>query len=88
MYPNEYGNTIWLGMPLPNGATTEPMLTPTEALSVDTKLDDGRPGYGRMVSYALGIEPNCATDNDQTVAVYNVAFAGLACAPIFVILPP
>lgn len=60
-------------------------LTPEEAYAIDSKYDDGRPGYGSIITIRpAGAWANCVTSNTQTVAAYNLSFAlGPACSFIF-----
>lgn len=50
-------------------------LTPEEVWNLDTKMDDGRPGYGFIVGPQASWtgSPNCTTSDDGTNATYNLA---------------
>ena len=61
--------------------------TTSEAWGIDTKLDDGRPGLGKMM-----VSPNnfpassfCSTSADATTAEYNLTYSNKACTPTFII---
>ncbi len=54
-------------------------LTVMDALSIDTKVDDGKPGTGNWIHLYPLVYPNCATTLSPTTAVYNTATAGEAC---------
>jgi hypothetical protein len=45
----DYGNNLRFGSEFPNSTPGNPVLKPEEAWNIDTKLDDGRPGSGRIV---------------------------------------
>ena len=53
--------------------------TTIDALSMDTKVDDGKPATGNWISTPYPFNPNCATSNNSTVAVYNIASKGISC---------
>ncbi len=44
-------------------AASAGLFTPAELFQIDTKFDDGKPGYGKIMTYRLtsSIGPNCAT---------------------------
>lgn len=72
-------------IPTGNEPSDGPVLTPEEAYAIDSKFDDGRPGYGSIITYRpAGLWSNCVTSNTQTVAAYNLSYAlGAACAITF-----
>ncbi len=87
-YPLNYLHMIEFGADLgatQPGSTTGPLLTVDEALSIDTKQDDGLPGSGRIIAPRKSslITPNC-TDNDQpNLARYDTTQTGRKCSLIF-----
>ena len=54
-------------------------LTPEEAWNLDTKLDDGKPGTGRIASTHFTTDPNCADNATHELAEYVLTFTGAAC---------
>ena len=60
------------------------IMTPQEAQSIDDKIDDGRPGIGKIRTYNQTLQPNCATTNVATTAMYNSAYEEMACGLILV----
>lgn len=70
-YPGKYGHIFEVGQrgTAPNDYAHAPFLSTTEALSIDSKIDDGRPGYGKVV--VPPTEATCVTSNAQATAVYN-----------------
>lgn len=45
-----YGNYMTLGAKAANSGTGNALLKPEEAWNIDTKMDDGRPAYGRVIA--------------------------------------
>lgn len=72
-FPQDYRHVIQVGLvgASPNDFANSPFLEAAEALSIDTKMDDGRPGYGKIVVPAT--QSTCITSNVQTAAQYNAA---------------
>ncbi len=64
------------------------VLTPTEAMSIDSKVDDGIPGLGNVMaviqSATTGPVVNCTTSTTQATAQYNTSVVGEACSLIFI----
>lgn len=60
-----------------NGGTgvTAALLTPGEAEEIDKKMDDGLPGFGKV----LGEKNDCATGSDATTARYDVSQTTAKC---------
>ena len=91
----QYGNLLFFGgEDSSNQYTWSPALAPEEAWNIDTKVDDGRPGLGRvraMELYSLTFPPPCInTTVSTTVPLANVAAYALdsktrACPLIFLI---
>jgi len=59
--------------------TYAPALTTTDALSMDSKVDDSKPGTGKLMHMAPIIYPNCATTTNPATAIYNIANTGINC---------
>lgn len=83
-YAAKYGHFFYFGGDdgVTNAATA--ILTPLEAYELDAKLDDGRPGYGKIVVGKPAIMPNCATNADPAVAVYDTATTTPTCLPLII----
>lgn len=60
--------------------------TPTEALKLDEKFDEGRPGIGWIRATKNTYNPNCTTTDDPSTAQYNTTYTSIACA--FIITNP
>jgi prepilin-type N-terminal cleavage/methylation domain-containing protein len=70
-YNLDYRHVIQVGLvgTSPNDYAHRPFLEPAEALSIDVKIDDGRPSYGKMV--VPSTETSCVTSAVQVSAQYN-----------------
>lgn len=58
--------------------------TPAEAKAMDDKLDDGRPGKGRLMShkYSSPGAPNCSDSDEADAAVYRTNDPPILCVLI------
>ena len=89
-YAMDYGNFFILGGEASgNISVNNTILTPEEAWNVDTKMDDGRPGYGMLVIHGRG---NLVTENRCSIGSsaandlesdYNLTYTGKVCALYF-----
>ena len=77
------GHLIGFGAAVSNGWTWGAILTPQEALSMDSKSDDGLPASGKMMTLESTEEPNCTTSNTQASAQYKTSYSGPACNMMF-----
>jgi prepilin-type N-terminal cleavage/methylation domain-containing protein len=57
-------------------------LTPSEAWNIDTKLDDGLAGQGKITPWSNTFHPNCS-NLDTTASVYTLSYTSAACALVF-----
>lgn len=73
-----YGQLMQLGTQ--NGAerTGGSALLPEELWAIDSKIDDGKPGYGTIKTTKNANSP-CPTTNDPTTAEYNVTLKEIRC---------
>ena len=60
------------------------VLTATEAYSIDTKIDDGKPAYGTVLGAqqswpSAGTPLNCTTSDVPATAAYNLGLSGTNC---------
>jgi prepilin-type N-terminal cleavage/methylation domain-containing protein len=58
-------------------------ITPTEAFTIDSKIDDGMPATGHVLSSGPTLT-NCNTSSVQATARYNTAYTGVACGLVFI----
>lgn len=63
--------------------TAGPFATSEEAFSLDKKLDDGKPAYGRLMVWKSGQNSGCTTSDTEATAAYDLTQAGERCALIF-----
>lgn len=79
----EAAHQLNFGVPMTNAHTYGAVLTPAEAFEIDTKMDDGNPAYGTVLTAKSALYPNCNTSDTQTSSQYNASYAGIACGLIF-----
>lgn len=60
-----------------------PALFTSELLSIDQKVDDGRPAFGSVQSFTSTHQP-CSTTDVPTTAIYNIAETRKICTALFV----
>ncbi len=79
-----YNNTFTIGIPVANAEVYTPVLRPQEAWNIDTKLDDGLPGQGKVVArdaFLLnGTNCTTATASTQTSATYYLVGSTVTCS--------
>ena len=86
MFALDYGNVLLTGLPVSTNNTTNPMLKPEEAWNIDTKLDDGLPGKGNVLSVYPGTYTNaagstgCVTTSSADTAAYTLTNSSLVCS--------
>ncbi len=66
-----------------NGVVTTPTVTPSEALTIDSKYDDGLPGYGNIMSYRNSLLPQCLTTDVVSTARYDTNYTAINCGVFF-----
>ncbi|PZP86906.1 MAG: hypothetical protein DI582_01245 [Azospirillum brasilense] len=90
-FEGNYSNTLILGASTTSCETAGPIMKPEEAWNIDTKMDDGKPGMGKLVTRTSlpvggpGVMPNC-NDGDNTMAAsaqYRLDFNGVNCSLLF-----
>lgn len=78
-FDQDLSNFLAFGASVANSLTQAAAITPTDAWQVDTKVDNGMPGTGRVVSMKPAALANCADSATDATANYNRTFAGAAC---------
>lgn len=88
-FDGQYNNFMELGMPIANEQPIGPILKPEEIWNIDTKMDDGKPGTGKLVARASPLS-SCTTATGSTAAQaaaissdYLLTGTSVACALIF-----
>jgi prepilin-type N-terminal cleavage/methylation domain-containing protein len=83
-YANYYNNILFLGAnDGTSDVTYQPLMTALDAFTVDTKIDNGAPGSGKVQTMPPNWFPNCASSNNITSATYVVTGTSIACALLF-----
>lgn len=82
-YAGEYGHTFIFGIAGGTGENDAPALRPHEAENIDTKIDDGKPAYGNVRSWADTHRPDCSTSDTPSAAVYEVTITSIQCGVLF-----
>lgn len=82
-----YGNSLVFGTADANSWPFKPALRPEEAWNIDTKMDDGRPAYGKVVARFWDDECASADDGGSAAndpeASYRLTDNSILCAFIF-----
>ncbi|MFM9889853.1 MAG: type II secretion system protein [Rickettsiales bacterium] len=75
----DYGNYLSFGAPNPPSIANNGIVSPEEAWNIDTKVDDGKPGQGRLVAWYWSVCTTAASNTD-TAASYALNLSGPRCA--------
>ena len=80
-----YDNMFTVGAYSVNTIPYTPILKPEEMWNIDTKMDDGKPGMGKVGFYGNATVTACSTAADSTVvtADYRLNNTAVACAPLW-----
>ena len=84
LYAADYGSYLEFGANYPNSNPNNPLLKPEEAWNIDTKIDDGKPGTGKVI--AIYWNNACGTGGSgpsDTASVYNLSNTSAQCALYF-----
>jgi prepilin-type N-terminal cleavage/methylation domain-containing protein len=78
---------FFVGVDKDPGSTRMPLFRPEEAWNIDTKLDDSKPGTGKIRSFksTSGDTPGCSTSDDPSTAEYAVSSDNVLCSFIYII---
>ncbi len=80
-FVGSYDNTLVLGKPIATDHQLRgTVLKPEELWNVDIKLDDGRPGIGKVRAYIWNGCTTATASNQQLTAEYNLTNSSIACA--------
>lgn len=87
-YALDYGNQLIFGAQVAGALTLNPILTPEEAWSIDTKIDDGKPASGSIIARywnnACAVADDGTPANNDLVASYNLSDKTVRCALHFI----
>jgi prepilin-type N-terminal cleavage/methylation domain-containing protein len=88
-YAGDYGNLFSYGANTTNSSTRDPVMRPEEAWNVDSKVDDGIPSRGKLITHGV-IDNGCskadsgAATPDNLNASYNLQRSEILCALYFI----
>jgi prepilin-type N-terminal cleavage/methylation domain-containing protein len=77
------GNRLTFGAIMANERPRAALLKPEEAWNIDTKMDDGKNGTGKLITWASSANPGCGTSDTSTASAYNLSSSAATCALIF-----
>lgn len=77
-YSRDYGNMMAIGTPTTTSTTKAAFIKAEEMWNMDTKIDDGRPAYGKFISRNATGRPNCATSDTASTAEYALTNTGIS----------
>lgn len=80
----DYGHMIAFGANPSNDITNRALITTDEAYLIDTKIDDGLPATGGVLTGKSGILPNCTTSDVAASSRYKIAYKDRACSLFFI----
>lgn len=80
-----YGTIFMMGAAAGNTIPYAPVMKPEEMWNLDVKMDDGKPGYGKVGFYGYATVTACSTATDSTTvnADYRLDSPAVACAPLW-----
>ncbi len=88
LWGDNYGHLMFLGGTISENATTDPVMYTADLLGIDTKMDDGKPGRGKIRAWRTHADANNenCTENDTTqdAATYKTSYTDIACSAIFI----
>lgn len=89
VFPGQYGHLISFRGPGGTSAAQIGSLSALDAADIDTKIDDGLPGTGKLLTPTpnYSLSPHCATSGDPAAARYKTTQEGLSCILILVLGP-
>lgn len=86
LWRDQYSHVLDFGVAVSGGSTIGKLLTPVEALALDAKVDDGKPGRGNIRAWRTSVQPNCTiNDIDQDSQSYNSTDISQDCSLVFIL---
>ena len=84
-YRADYGNQLIIGLRWVGSISEGSAFKPEEAWNIDTKMDDGKPGTGRIMprdNVGFGVANGCTTSSSNTdyAGEYRLSNSALACS--------
>lgn len=86
-FDGNYRNVLYFGTNAGNGHLWQPAISTEDALSIDLKVDDGKPAYGKILTWksSFASAPGCASTDVSSSAVYATATTGIRCSLIYLL---
>lgn len=81
--PSSSINFLILGSKGTGSFVNSALLKNEEAWNIDTKMDDGRPGIGRVTTFNATQHATCASSDTAASATYQLTVSGNACVLLF-----
>lgn len=75
----QHGNMLVFGEYTTTSITTGTILTPKEAWNIDSKIDDGKPGTGDVMTPWNASCTTATAQTDNLTATYNLSYTSEAC---------
>ena len=86
LWADQYSHMLDFGVRVTADRTIGPVLSPTEAIAMDTKVDDGKPGRGMIRAWRTSVLPNCtSSDTTQDAQAYNTTTTAQVCSLVFLL---
>jgi prepilin-type N-terminal cleavage/methylation domain-containing protein len=84
-FPADYGFVILTGKQYTDVFTHMPFLTPLDVFGIDSKIDDGKPGTGKVMTLAPDWPnaANCASSSNPATALYLTTQTGQNCSILY-----
>jgi len=86
MFLGDYSRMFEVGMKTTALRTMGSLFRPKEVWSIDVKIDDGVPGYGKIRQYKSNYATygvNCTTSADPDTAKYQITADAIGCSLIY-----
>jgi len=83
-YDGSYGNYFRIGSDDGAGWLNTPSIKPEELWNIDKKMDDGRPAFGKILSWKSTYSANCTTTDVSSTAEYALTQTGKNCNIIYI----
>jgi prepilin-type N-terminal cleavage/methylation domain-containing protein len=81
-FAGDYGNMLTFGVQTSSEYPSNPALKPEEAWNIDTKMDDGRPGLGKVLAVHYSTCTNASGQAD-VATTYKLDISTVTCALSF-----
>lgn len=80
-FDGTYKIRLMVGSSTPNNTVSSPLLRPEEVWGIDTKMDDGKPGYGiiQNLKSTAASTPGCTTTDIRSTAEYSLTNSAILC---------